>query len=49
MNEPRREAAYRVALMFGNIKHEYTRGGKNKECLIGEIEEILNEYRSGKG
>lgn len=44
MNEPKAEEAHRVALMFGGCKQEYTRGGKNKQCLIEEIEQILNKY-----
>jgi hypothetical protein len=44
MNEPRAEEAYRIALMYGKMGNEYTRGGKDKLCLILEIEEVLNGY-----
>jgi hypothetical protein len=50
MNEPNAQEAQRVALMFrGRDKHEYTRGGKGKECLLEEVEAILNRYnREGR-
>ena len=40
------EEAHRVALMFGKYPDkEYSRGGKNKACLVEEIKEILDAGR----
>ncbi len=44
MNSPNEKEAYRVALMFGKLGNETTKGGKNKSCLIEEIEEVLNKH-----
>lgn len=47
MNNPNAQEAGRVALMFGKWPDkEFSKGGKNKACLIEEIEEILDEHNS---
>ena len=46
MDPPRAQEGSRLAIMFrGKDGTETSPGGRNKVCLIGLIEEILNESK----